>query len=145
MTPIAHGIDLVPIARIERMLADHPDRFLARCFTPHEQESCIRRARAAEHLAARFAAKEAILKALGTGWSSGIAWTDAEVITRPSGAPSVALHNTALRIADARGIRAWLISLSHAGGMAMASVVALGQAHLERPPGDHGCSHSPSP
>lgn len=126
MTPIAHGIDLVPIERIASMLADHGPRFLDRTFTKGEQADCLSRAEPAQHLAARFAAKEAILKALGTGWASGIAWTDAEVITLPTGAPSVALHNTALRMADARGIRSWLISLSHAGGIAMASAIALG-------------------
>lgn len=127
MTPLAHGIDLVPIDRIQRMLDDHADRFLERCFTQAERDYCLSRAHPADHLAARFAAKEAILKALGTGWSAGIAWTDAEVITLPTGAPSVALHNHALRIADALGIRAWLLSLTHAGGLAMASAIALGQ------------------
>lgn len=126
MTPLSHGIDLVPVERIQRMLDEHGARFLDRCFTPGEQEYCLGRARPADHLAARFAAKEAILKALGTGWSGGIAWTDAEVITLPSGAPSVALHNIAARMADERGIRAWLLSLTHAGGMAMASAIALG-------------------
>ncbi len=110
------------------MVADHGQRFLERCFTPHERGVCVGRANPAEHLAARFAAKEAILKALGTGWSGGVAWTDAEVITLPSGAPSVALHNMAARIADERGIRAWLLSLTHAGGLAMASAIALGEA-----------------
>lgn len=127
MTPLAHGIDLVPIDRIHRMLEEHGPRFLDRCFTAHEKEVCLARAKPAEALAARFAAKEAILKALGTGWAGGIAWTDAEVITLPTGAPSVALHNLAARIADERGIGAWLISLTHAGGVAMASVIALGE------------------
>lgn len=126
MTPLAHGIDLVPIPRIERMLDDHADRFLERCFTPAERAYCLAHARPADHLAARFAAKEAILKALGTGWSAGIAWTDAEVIALATGAPSVALHNVAARIADERGIAAWLLSLTHAGGFAMASAIALG-------------------
>ncbi len=126
MNAIAHGIDLVPIERIAGMLAAHPDRFLDRCFTAGEREYCGSRARSADHYAARFAAKEAILKALGTGWSGGIAWTDAEVITLPNGAPSVALHNLAARIADERGITGWLLSLSHAGGFAMASAIGLG-------------------
>lgn len=122
---ISHGVDIVPVERIARMLNEHGPRFLDRCFTPGEQVICRGHARAAERLAARFAAKEAVLKALGTGWSGGIAWTDVEVITLPTGAPSLALHNRAAKIADDRGIRSWLISLSHAGGMAMASAIAL--------------------
>lgn len=110
------------------MLEEHGERFLDRCFTPGEREACAGRARPAEHLAARFAAKEAVLKALGTGWTGGIAWTDVEVISLPTGAPSVVLHNRAARIADERGIRAWLLSLTHAGGSAMASAIAVGSA-----------------
>ena len=130
MSVLSHGIDLVEIARIARMLADHPDRFVERCFTAAERAYCDRSTqRRAEHYAARFAAKEAVLKALGTGWAGGIAWTDIEVTRAETGAPGIALTGEAARIADALGIRAWVISISHAGGpvgYAMASVIALG-------------------
>lgn len=122
--PDAHGIDIVDVARIERMLADHGERFLDRVFTAHERGDCdATPSRRAERLAARFAAKEAALKALGTGWRSGIAWTDVETRLEPSGAPVLHLHGRALELARERQLGRWLVSLSHAGGMAVASVI----------------------
>lgn len=79
-----------------------------------------------ERLSVRFAAKEAALKALGTGWRSGIAWTDVEVTRQPSGEPGIQLHGEAAAIADRQGLRTWTISLSHAGAYSIASVIALG-------------------
>jgi holo-[acyl-carrier protein] synthase len=120
----AHGIDLVEVARIERMLADHGDRFLERVFTVHERGDCdTTPARRAERLAARFAVKEAALKALGTGWRSGIAWTDVETRLEPSGAPVLRLHGRAQELAAEQGLQRWMVSISHAGGMATASVI----------------------
>lgn len=126
MNPLAHGVDLVETARIARMLDEHGDRFLQRVYTEGERAYADDNARRNEHLAARFAAKEAVLKALGTGWRSGIAWTDVEVVRQPSGEPGVRLAGRAAEIAQERGVSAWLISLSHAGEYAMASVLALG-------------------
>jgi holo-[acyl-carrier protein] synthase len=124
MTVQAHGIDLVEVARIERMLADHGERFLERVFTVHERGDCdTTPARRAERLAARFAVKEAALKALGTGWRSGIAWTDVETRLEPSGAPVLRLHGRARELAAEQGLQRWLVSISHAGGMATASVI----------------------
>lgn len=121
---VAHGIDIVEIARIERMLAEHGERFLERVFTESERGDCARSpGREAERYAARFAAKEAALKALGTGWRSGIAWTDVETRLEPSGAPVLRLHGMAAQMAQDQGICGWAISLSHAGGMAVASVM----------------------
>lgn len=122
---IGHGIDLTPVDRIARMIDDHGDRFLARVFTPAELALNADHARRAEHLAGRFAAKEAVLKALGTGWSGGIAWTDVEVIAT-GGAPEVRLHNEAARVASSRGVARWSLSISHAAGLAMASAIAIG-------------------
>ncbi len=108
------------------MLDRHGRRFTDRCFTPAESEYCERQARRrAEHYAARFAAKEAVLKALGTGWRDGIAWTDIEVRRAPSGAPGVALGGEAHRRAQLMGVRQWLISLTHTSETASASVIAL--------------------
>ncbi|MBL8763961.1 MAG: holo-ACP synthase [Phycisphaerae bacterium] len=123
MDVIAHGVDLVPVARIEQLLRRHGLRFLERCFSPAEQADSTGR-RAAEHLGVRFAAKEAALKALGTGLTGGIRWTDVQVLRRDSGEPMLVVTGRAAEVAAERGISAWLVSLSHAGGFAMASVLA---------------------
>lgn len=108
------------------MIEKHGERFLERCFTPGERAYAEGRKRRDEHLAARFAAKEAALKAIGTGWRSGIAWTDVEVVVAPSGAPSLNLSGVAADIARDLGLSELLVSLSHAGGFAMASVIGVG-------------------
>ena len=127
MDVIGHGIDLVEIARIEGMLEDHGPRFIDRCFTPGERIYADEgRAVRAERFAARFAAKEAVLKALGTGLRDGIDWTELEVIRDALGKPGVRLHGRAAELATAAGIEGWELSLTHAGGLAMASVIALG-------------------
>lgn len=128
MRIIGHGIDLVEVARIAEMLERHGDAFLARCFTAGEQAYAGARKRRDEHLAGRFAAKEAVLKALGTGWTSGIAWTDVEVVLLPSGQPTVALHGRAAELAAAQGITDWVLSISHTDAHAMASAIAQGDA-----------------
>ncbi len=126
---LAHGIDLVEVARIAKMLADHPERFRDRVFTPDEIAYCeSSRKRAAEHFAARFAAKEAVLKALGTGWRDGIAWTDIEIRRDPAGVPSVHLAGEAAAAATAAGITRWLVSLTHTADLAQASVIGTGHA-----------------
>jgi holo-[acyl-carrier protein] synthase len=128
MDVIAHGIDLVEIERIAAMLDEHGERFRERCFTTAEQRYAeAGRRRAAERYAARFACKEAVLKALGTGWRSGIAWTDIGVVNEPSGRPVVTVTGRCGEIARELGIGRWHVSLSHAGGpggYAMASVIA---------------------
>lgn len=123
---LGHGIDLVPVSRVAGMIADHRDRFLERCFTTGERAYCEGRKNSAEHFAARFAAKEAILKALGTGWSGGIAWTDAEVVVHASGKPTVVLRGKAAEIASVMGVKRWFLSLTHAEGFATASAIAEG-------------------
>lgn len=126
MAIVGHGIDLTSVDRIREMVVDHGDRFLDRVFTIAERESAMKQAndsKRAEHLAGRFAAKEAALKALGTGWRDGIAWTDVEVLNQPSGAPSLRLHGKALEIADSLGARMYHVSISHAANVATASVI----------------------
>jgi holo-[acyl-carrier protein] synthase len=124
---IGHGIDLVEIARIEAMLAEHGERFRRRCFTDAEQAYAeAAGGRRAERYAARFAGKEAVLKALGTGWRDGIAWTDIQIVSEPSGRPGVTLSGRCAELASRLGIRRWQISLSHAGGFASASALACG-------------------
>jgi len=125
MPIVGHGIDLVETARLRRLAQDHGQHFLDRCFTPAEQAYCAaNRKRYFEHLAGRFAAKEAVLKALGTGWRAGIAWTDVEVINSHGGQPQVRLTGQCARIAAERGIDRWLISISHVETHALASAIA---------------------
>lgn len=125
MRILGHGIDAVAIARIERLMSDHADRFLERCFTPEECSRGEHTRRYAEHIAARFAAKEAAMKALGTGLSSGVAWTDFSVHIEPSGRPTLVVAGAALAIATQRGITEWWLSLTHTEELALASVIAV--------------------
>jgi holo-[acyl-carrier protein] synthase len=130
---IAHGVDLVEIPRIEAMLLQHGQRFTARCFTEAEQAyaEAGRRMRA-QRYAARFACKEAVLKALGTGWRKGISWRDVEVRHDALGQPQVALSGRCAEIATGLGIDRWHLSLSHTPSNAIASVIASGRVS----PGD---------
>lgn len=126
MRLLGHGIDIVETGRIARMIDEHADRFLERCFTSGERAYAGDRRRRDEHLAGRFAAKEAVLKALGTGWRDGIAWTDVEVVLLPSGQPTVRLHGAAARTAGALGVAQWSLSITHTPEYAAASVIAMG-------------------
>lgn len=118
------GVDIVETARIGSLLGSHPERFLERCFTLGEQRDSQSPKRQLEHLAARFAAKEAALKALGTGWSRGIGWTDIEVVKEDSGKPILNITGRALEIANELGITTWHLSMSHISTHAIASVIA---------------------
>jgi holo-[acyl-carrier protein] synthase len=126
MPIVGHGIDLVEIQRIAAMLERHGERFLHRVYTQGERSYSAGSKRQIEHLAVRFAAKEAVLKAMGTGWRNGIAWTDVEVVVEPSGKPTLRLHNIAFDIADGLGIRTWSLSLTHTSTHAMASAIGEG-------------------
>lgn len=123
-TILAHGIDLVEVARVRDLLARHGERFLSRVFTPAEQAHGKGSRRYPEHLAARFAAKEATMKALGCGLANGVAWTDIEVLRLDDGRPMLHLHNAAAALAASQGTTAWHISLSHTDTHAIASVIA---------------------
>lgn len=125
MRILGHGVDLVETARIARLLEEHGERFLQRCFTEAERAYASDKKRQIEHLAGRFAAKEAILKVLGTGWRDGIAWTDAEVVRQPSGRPSVVLHGRCRQVALDLGIDQWWISISHIDTHAIASAIGV--------------------
>lgn len=122
---VGHGIDVVEIPRLAGMLSRHGDRFIERVFTPAEREYCRGKKREMEHLAGRFAAKEAVLKVLGTGWSGKIAWQDIEVTNNPAGQPSVTLTGESARVAADLKIRRILISISHTGSWAAASAIGL--------------------
>ena len=122
--PLLHGVDLVDISRIESMLEMHGDSFLQRVFTATEQRDAEAGGkRRCEHYAARFAAKEAVFKALGTGWAGGISWTDVGIERKPGGQPTVCVSGEAAKVAADMGVTSWAISLSHTEQHAMASVV----------------------
>jgi len=118
------GIDIVEISRIRDVLDRHGARFLNRVFTPAESEYCRSQAVPAQHLAGRFAVKEAVLKALGTGWSGRMRWRDIEVKRAPSGEPSAELHGAAARRADEMDVVKVHISISHSGRHAIAHAIA---------------------
>jgi holo-[acyl-carrier protein] synthase len=121
---LAVGVDVVPAARLGRLLRGGA---AGRIFTARELADCAGSRRREERLAARFAAKEAVLKALGTGISGGIELTDVEVRSEPSGRPRVELHGAARAAADGRGLQAIDISLTHSGGLALAHAIAVFQ------------------
>ncbi len=132
MEIVAHGIDLVDCPRIEEMLARHGERFVQRVFTAAEQAYAEANKNKIEKLAGRFAAKEAILKLVGTGWRGKIAWTDIEIINNSSGQPEVTLDGEVEKIADKLGIKHISVSITHTANFAIASAVALTQSNENR-------------
>ncbi len=120
---VGSGIDLVEISRIQQTLDRFGDRFLDRVYTPAEKAYCLGKRNAAESLAARFAAKEAGAKALGTGISFGVTWREIEVVREPSGRPTLAFHGRAAQIASRLGARHAALSLTHTATLAMANVL----------------------
>jgi len=117
------GTDLAEVERIRRSIAQFGDRFLSRVYTPAERAYATSKANSAERFAARFAAKEAGMKAIGTGWSRGVGWQDFEVVNEPSGRPSLRLSGAALRVANSIGVRRISLSLTHTKETAMAVVI----------------------
>jgi len=121
---VSIGVDLVEVDRIARALARHPERFLTRHFTPREIAQCGPDPR---RLAARWAAKEALSKALGTGVGP-VGWHELEVVCGRRDAPQVHLHGAARARAEARGLAGWSVSLTHTAGHALAVVAGSGPA-----------------
>jgi holo-[acyl-carrier protein] synthase len=117
------GIDIVDIPRFRAVLERQQERFIRRVFTAAEQEYCRGFRDPAPHYAARFAAKEALFKALGTGWSQGVKWTDGEVVRQKDAPPTLLLHDEAERIGVRLGSRAAHVSLSHSDNSAVAIVI----------------------
>lgn len=120
---LGSGIDLVEISRIQQSVDRYGERFLHRVYTADEQAYCLRKRKAAESLAARFAAKEAGAKALGTGISHGVNWLEIEVVRAAGGRPGLVFHGRARQLADRLGVRRAVLSLTHTAELAMASVV----------------------
>jgi holo-[acyl-carrier protein] synthase len=123
----AHGIDVIDCHRLQESIDRHGERFLERVFTEGEREYSLGRKRAIEHLAGRFAAKEAVLKVLGTGWTQGIAWTDVEVFREDSGQPRIRLSGRCKQLADVMGLTDILISITHTETQAFASAIGVGE------------------
>ena len=122
---IAHGIDLVDFPRIAEMFERHGQRFMDRVFTAAEQQYANANKNKMEKLAGRFAAKEAILKLLGTGWRGKIAWTDIEIINNEMGQPQVTVSGEVKEIAQRLGIGDISVSITHTANFAIASATAL--------------------
>jgi len=121
---VGTGIDLCEVDRIRKAItASHGQRFVERVFTPQEIAYAQRRANPYERYAARFAAKEAGMKALGTGWRGGLAWQDLEVVNLPSGRPTLQLHRGAAEIAEKLGVVNISLSLTHTSEQALAMVI----------------------
>lgn len=119
---LATGVDLIEIARVEHVIARHGEHYLERIYTSAELEQCGRRA---ESLAGRFAAKEAVAKALGCGIGD-VGWREIEVLGDEQNAPQLSLHGEALKLANDLGLSTWSVSISHSQSHSLALVVAVG-------------------
>jgi len=120
---VGTGIDIAEVPRIRQSIERFGDRFLQRIYTPGEIRYCESKANRAERYAARFAAKEAAMKALGTGWNHGVRWRDCEVVRQPGGRPSIAFHGKAAEFAARLGVKNAALSLTHTAEQAMAQVI----------------------
>jgi len=120
---VGTGIDIAEVPRISQAIERFGDRFLLRIFTEGEMRYCDAKANRVERYAARFAAKEAAMKALGTGWNHGVRWRDCEVVRKPGGRPSMNFHGRAAEFAEKLGVRNIALSLTHTAEQAMAQVI----------------------
>ena len=127
MSVVGIGTDIVECLRVAQMIERHGEMFLTRVYTPHEIEYCSARKAATQHYAGRFAAKEAVLKALGTGWTRGVQWRDIEIRNEMGGQPKIALSGGAREMCEKLGIAEMLISISHCRTHATAYALAVGR------------------
>src|SRR5262245_45531795 len=125
MNILGIGLDATDIPRLAEILERYGERFLQRVFTAGEIAYCTKRRNPAPHLAGRFAAKEAAMKALGTGHSRGVIWRDIEVV-RGGGPPRLQLHGGAARRADSMGVKRSLVTITHSQTLAFAQVLLIG-------------------
>jgi holo-[acyl-carrier protein] synthase len=133
MEIVGIGADIVECVRIARMIEQHGELFLNRVYTEREIRYCQARRHATEHFAGRWAAKEAILKCLGSGWRKGISWTDMEIRNEPEGKPQVLMCGAAKDIAESLRLNDVLITISHC--RAYATAYALAVRHSPAPGG----------
>lgn len=120
---IGIGVDIVEIKRFSGAMERSREKFILRLFTPDEQQYCNRHRDPIPHFAARFAVKEAVFKALGTGWAKGVTWLDVEVRKEQQEAPRIFLHGEAERLCTIKGIRNVHLSLSHTDHWVVAMVI----------------------
>jgi holo-[acyl-carrier protein] synthase len=120
---IGLGVDFTEVDRIEAAIDRHGRAFMQRVFTPPEIAYCEKYRNRAERFAGRFAAKEATMKALGTGWSHGVRWVDIEVLREPSGKPTLSLSGASREIADRIGVKNMALTITHSGNTALALVI----------------------
>lgn len=126
MNIIGMGTDIVECLRIAQMIERHGDLFLTRVFTTNEINYCQARKAATQHFAGRWAAKEAVLKAMGTGWARGISWRDVEIRNEIGGQPRIALGGGARDVCEKQGVVEMKISISHCRHYATATAIAVG-------------------
>jgi len=117
------GVDIAEVGRIRTSIERHGDHFLRRVFTPAEIAYCERHRNKYERYAGRFAAKEAAMKALGTGWRRGVRWVDLEVVRQPSGRPTLELRGVSRQIADELGVKHVAMTITHTETQALAQVI----------------------
>jgi holo-[acyl-carrier protein] synthase len=120
---VGTGIDIAEVPRIRQSIERFGDRFLQRIFTAGEMRYCDSKANRVERYAARFAAKEAAMKALGTGWNHGVRWRDCEVTRKPGGRPTMSFHGKAGEFATKLGVTNIALSISHTAEQAIAQVI----------------------
>lgn len=120
---VGSGLDIAEVDRIEGAIQRHGAPLLERLFTPAEVSYCERHKNKFERYAARFAAKEAAMKALGTGWSHGVRWRDIEVTREATGKPALRLAGVAFEIAERMGVKNISVSITHSGNLALAQVI----------------------
>ncbi len=120
---VGTGVDLAEVDRIRAAIERHGRRFVERIYTPGEIAYAERKSNRYERYAARFAAKEAAMKAIGTGWRRGVRWQDFEVTNLPSGRPTLRFHGVAARFAENMGVRNIALSMTHTAEQAMAIVI----------------------
>ena len=132
MNVVAIGTDIVDCIRIAQMIERHGEQFICRVYTSTEIGYCSSRKSATQHFSGRWAAKEAILKVLGTGWSPNIKWRDIEIVNDATGKPSVNLSGGARDVAKSKGIADVMISISHCRTHATAYAIGLGNSNAVR-------------
>ena len=117
------GVDIAEVARVKAAIERHGETFLRRVYTPNEREYCERFKNKYERYAGRFAAKEAAMKALGTGWSRGVRWVDVEVVREKGGKPTMKLAGEASHVAERMGVKNIALSITHTADQAFAQVI----------------------
>jgi holo-[acyl-carrier protein] synthase len=120
---VGMGIDIAEVGRVKAAIERHGEAFLRRLYTHREREYCERFKNKYERYAGRFAAKEAAMKALGTGWSRGVRWVDVEVVRQSGGRPTLALHGEAAKIAQGLNVENVALSITHTASQAFAQVI----------------------